>query len=389
MSLQLNNFQQDDFLKNIWQKKPLLLKQAFPDFENPLDGNELAGLSLEPSIESRIIQQITAKDGSTDWQVQHGPFTEDIYEKLPEKNWTLLVQAVDHYIDEVEALKQAFRFIPNWRLDDVMISYATQGGNVGPHFDQYDVFLIQASGKRRWKIGQHCDNCTALTANPDVKILQNFQQESEYMLEAGDIMYAPPGCAHWGIADTDDCITISIGFRAPSHEEIIAQLCDDVASQLSDDLRYKDVAINPKQHPAEISQAAFDNVVNIVKQHLMNNEAILHSFGKLMTEPKYVDEQQPFISNNEVLYKRLDTRIAYFKDGNTLTVFANGNGLQTNARHEKFIQSLSDSYSIDRNTLNDEEQELLEFFMQVGIFEDIDGGCDEHCTHDHDHDHHH
>lgn len=389
MKLQLNNFQQDDFLKNIWQKKPLLLKQALCDFENPLDGNELAGLSLEPIIESRIIQQITAKDGSTDWKVQHGPFTEDIYEKLPEKNWTLLIQAVDHYIDEVEALKQAFRFIPNWRLDDVMISYATQGGNVGPHFDQYDVFLIQASGKRRWKIGQHCDNFTALTNNPDVKILQNFQQESEYVLEAGDIMYVPPGCAHWGIADTDDCITISIGFRAPSHEEIIAQLCDDVASQLSDDLRYQDVAINPEQHPAEISQSVLDNVINIVKQHLLNSEAILHSFGKLMTEPKYADEQDPFISNNEILYKRLDTRIAYFKNGDTLTVFANGNGLQTNAYHENFIQNLSDSYSIDRNTLNNEEQELLEFFMQVGIFEDIDGGCDEHCTHDHDHDHHH
>lgn len=383
MNIELKNFNHDEFLEDYWQKKPLLIQQAFPDFENPLDGNELAGISLEPVVESRIIQQVSTTEGTTDWQVQHGPFTEETFTALPEKNWTLLVQAVDHYIDEVATLKEAFAFIPSWRLDDIMISYATQGGNVGPHFDQYDVFLIQASGKRRWKIGQHCNNSTALTENPDVKILKDFKQSSEYLLETGDIMYVPPGYAHWGIAETDDCITISIGFRAPSHEEIIAQLCDDVASQLSDDLRYQDLALDTEQHPAEISQAVLDNIASIIKHHLINNEAILHSFGKLMTEPKYVDEQEPFISNNTVLYKRLDTRIAYYKNGETLTVFANGNGLQTNIRHENFIQILNDCYSIDRNTLNHEEQELLEFFMHVGIFEDIDNDCDAGCDHQH------
>lgn len=385
MSIQLENFDPTTFLKEYWQRKPLLMRQALPGFENPLDGDELAGLSLEAVVESRIITQAQGSDGKPDWTVEHGPFSEDTFGNLPEENWTLLVQAVDHYIDEIAELKQAFRFIPSWRLDDVMISYAVKGGNVGPHFDQYDVFLIQASGQRRWKIGQQCDNSTPLTDNNQVKILRNFNQHADYVLQPGDIMYVPPGCAHWGIAESDDCITISIGFRAPSHEELLAQLCDDVASQLGDDLRYTDVALNQQEHPAEISNAVIDHVAGIVKQHLLNNEAILHSFGKLMTEPKYVDEQEPFITDERELYKRLDARIAYHKAGDILHVFANGHALQTNARHEGFIQHLSDSYSIDRNTLNAEEKELLEFFMAVGLFEDISGGCDEGCDHEHHH----
>lgn len=359
------------------------MPQALPHFENPLSGDELAGLSLESSIESRIIQQISTKDGSTDWQVQHGPFTEEIYTSLPEKNWTLLVQAVDHYIDEIAALKEAFAFIPSWRLDDIMISFATTGGNVGPHFDQYDVFLIQASGKRRWKIGQHCNHQTPLTDNANVKILQNFAQESEYVLEKGDIIYVPPGCAHWGIAESDDCITISIGFRAPSHEEIIAQVCDDIGNQLNDDLRYQDNNITSVNHPTEINQDTLDNVINIIKNNILNDDAILQSFGKLMTELKYIDEAEPFIPSGNTLHKRLDTRIAYHKKADILTAFINGNILKTNARFEGFIQKLNDNYSLEKDTLTEDEQELLECIIHMGIFEDIDGDCDEHCTHDH------
>lgn len=388
MSITLQNFNQEQFLKDYWQQKPLVINKAFLDFNNPLDGNELAGLSLESVIESRIIQERKDKAGKSSWQVQHGPFTDDTFSQLPNKYWTLLVQAVDHYIDEVAALKTAFHFIPSWRLDDVMISYATEGGNVGPHFDQYDVFLIQASGKRRWKIGQHCDTNTTLTDNPDVKILADFQQQQEYVLDVGDILYVPPGCAHWGIADTDDCITISIGFRAPSHEEIIAQLCDDVTRELTDDLRYKDTLIDPLLHPIHISENVINNISHIIKEHLLNNDTLLNSFGSLMTEPKYADEQEPYIPTDNMLYKRLDARMAYYKKDEQLTVFINGNRLVTNIRHEAFIQRINDEYVIDKDTLNAEELELIECFMQMNMFEDInDDDCDDDCTHDHDHDH--
>src|SRR5690606_35155678 len=169
----------EEFLRDYWQKKPLLIRQAFPDFESPLSADELAGLSLEEEVESRIVLEL----GATPWELRHGPFTEDDYRTLPERDWTLLVQAVDQFVPEVAELLQAFRFLPSWRLDDVMISYAAPGGSVGPHFDSYDVFLLQTQGHRRWKIGQMCEADSPLLEHPDLRILSEFEQQQEWVLE--------------------------------------------------------------------------------------------------------------------------------------------------------------------------------------------------------------
>ena len=214
--MQLQNFDIDLFLREHWQKKPMLIRNALPDWCNPLDPEDLAGLACEEEIESRLIIR---KDES--WKLEHGPFTEKRFGKLGKKPWTLLVQAVDHFVPEVAALIAPFRFVPNWRIDDVMVSYASDQGGVGPHFDQYDVFLVQGLGRRRWQIGPVCDAQTPLLPHDDIRLLASFEATDEWVLEPGDILYVPPGFAHDGVALGDDCMTYTIGFRSPSRNELI------------------------------------------------------------------------------------------------------------------------------------------------------------------------
>lgn len=191
-----------EFLRDYWQRKPLLVRQAIPDFESPLSADELAGLSLEESVESRIVLE----HGKTPWEMRRGPFQEEDYQHLPEQDWTLLVQAVDQFVPEVAQLLEQFRFLPSWRIDDVMISYAAPGGGVGPHFDNYDVFLLQGHGRRRWKVGQMCSSDSPLREHADLRILADFEQSDEWVLEPGDMLYLPPRLAHYGIAE-DECMT--------------------------------------------------------------------------------------------------------------------------------------------------------------------------------------
>ena len=274
----------DIFLRDYWQKKPLLIRNALPDFVSPLDGDELAGLALEEEVESRLV----VEHGKTPWELRHGPFDEKTFAILPESHWTLLVQAVDQWVPEVHELLQHFRFIPNWRLDDIMISYAPDQGSVGPHFDYYDVFLLQGAGKRHWRIGQMCDVTSERVAGTPLNILKHFDAADEWILEPGDMLYIPPGVAHWGIAD-GECITYSIGFRAPSQADILCELTQDIASRLTNDQRFRDPDLKAQNNPGEISHAAVENLKDILLAQL-TDENLAHWFGKHMTERKYVEE---------------------------------------------------------------------------------------------------
>lgn len=224
----------EQFLQEYWQQKPLLIKNAFPNFTSPLDANELAGLSLEEESQSRLVIQ-----NGKDWHVEHGPLKEESFSDLPETNWSLLVQHVDSLDPEVNALLGKFRFLPNWRLDDIMISYATNNGGVGPHFDYYDVFLLQGEGKRRWRIGQRCDHESELVPEQPMKILETFECTEDWEVEAGDMIYIPAKIAHWGEA-IGESITYSIGFRAPSHSELLLDSTQHFNAELTEDQRYKD-----------------------------------------------------------------------------------------------------------------------------------------------------
>ncbi len=280
--MQFNQFDPAAFLRNYWQKQPLLIRNPWQQWINPLEPDELAGLALEDEVESRLIVQ-----SSGGLSLEHGPFRADRFEKLGETPWTLLVQAVDHHDADVAALIEPFRFIPSWRIDDVMVSYASDGGGVGPHFDQYDVFLVQGAGRRRWQVGQPCDADTPLLPHADLRLLAQFEPSAEWVLEPGDMLYLPPGLAHNGVAIGDGCMTYSIGFRAPARSELIAQWCDHVLAAEAEDIRYRDPALPLQANPGEITRAALAELQHLALDALRDPDAFARWFGAYNTTPKY------------------------------------------------------------------------------------------------------
>ncbi len=277
----------DNFLAEYWQRKPLLIRQALPDFSSPLEADELAGLALEEDIESRLIIESKA---SPYWTLQCGPFTGEDFQNLPPSHWTLLVQAVDQWVPEVHKLLRHFDFLPQWRVDDIMLSYASDQGSVGPHFDQYDVFLLQGQGQRRWRLGQYCDINTPLLKGPELRIVDNFEQSEEWLLEPGDMLYLPPGLAHWGIAE-GECMTYSIGFRAPNATELLSDLATELLSQntASDALVYRDPSLTSAMARGTIDERFIDEVRNLLLQQLDDKEQLAKWFARFMTTRKYPD----------------------------------------------------------------------------------------------------
>ncbi len=280
--MQLANFDTDTFLRDYWQRKPLLIRNPWGRWLNPLSPDELAGLACEEGVESRLISQTKAA-----LQAEHGPFPEARFGKLGKSPSTLLVQAVDIHVAEVAALIEPFRFVPNWRIDDVMVSYATDGGGVGAHFDHYDVFLVQGLGQRRWQVGQLCDESTELLPHDDLRLLADFQVSEEWLLEPGDILYVPPRFAHNGVAVGDDCMTYSIGFRAPSRAELIGGWCDDLVAELDDDDRYEDPGLAAQANPGEISAEALAKLHALITEKLDDKAAFARWFGGYNTTPKF------------------------------------------------------------------------------------------------------
>ncbi|MGR2738997.1 ribosomal protein uL16 3-hydroxylase [Billgrantia sp. Q4P2] len=302
-----------EFLRDYWQRQPLLIRGAFPDFESPLDPDELAGLACEEGIEARLVEE----DGPNGpWQVSHGPFDEAVFGELPERDWTLLVQAVDHYVPEVAELLDRFDFLPRWRLDDVMISYAPPGGSVGPHVDQYDVFLLQGSGRRRWQLGGKVADDAPIIPGIDLRILERFEVEpgDDWVLEPGDMLYLPPGWAHHGVSQTDDCMTYSVGFRAPSADEAITSYADYLGEQLPPSLRFSDAGMAPPTDPAELDDASLERMRRLILGTLDDPAQLAQWFGRVMTQPKYVDQLVPSETPTDV-----DELVALLQEGEELT----------------------------------------------------------------------
>lgn len=284
MTMQFRQFDSAAFLRDHWQRQPLLIRNPWKKWVNPLEPDELAGLACEGEVESRLIECA----GDT-LSLEHGPVPGDRFGQLGKAPWTLLVQAVDQHVPEVAALIEPFRFIPNWRIDDVMVSYAADGGGVGPHFDQYDVFLIQGLGRRRWRVGPVCDDSTRLLPHDGLRLLAGFEAEQEWVLEPGDILYLPPRFAHDGVAVGDDCMTYSIGFRAPSRSELIAAWCDDVLNGLTDDDRYCDPGLPAQANPGEITGEALGRLHAMITERLLDRDLFARAFGRHATTPRYPD----------------------------------------------------------------------------------------------------
>lgn len=282
--MQLIRLDIDLFLRDHWQKRPLLIRNPWKRWRNPLEPDELAGLACEEGVESRLI----TRDGDR-LAMESGPLPEARFSELEGGAWTLLVQAVDHHAPDVAALIEPFRFVPDWRIDDVMVSYATDGGGVGPHYDQYDVFLVQGLGKRRWRVGPKCDSSTPLVPHEDLRLIADFEATGDWVLEPGDILYVPPGFAHDGVAVGDDCMTYSIGFRAPSRAELIEGWCEHQADALPEEDRYADPDLMAQAHPSEITAPAIDRLHAMVMEALSDRDAFARWFGLHNSLPKYAE----------------------------------------------------------------------------------------------------
>ena len=282
-----------NFLDKYWQLDAFLFKQAFNGLDNIVDGNELASLACEEQVESRILSGHGLTD---DWQCQHGPFSEKKFKTLGDCNWTLLIQGLDQWNARAAKLLDEFTFLPKWRLEDIMASYAPIGGGVGPHFDYYDVFLIQVSGTREWQLGQNCDNTSRLQNNDEVKLLAEFNTQKTYQVTAGGMLYIPAGMAHWGTAITNDCITLSIGFRAPSKNEVLIEalqlLIEDLSKQDYSE-RYRDEINAIDDNIDKINSTALKSFSDLP----INLDPIIveRAFGQLVTEQRHYDANEEYV----------------------------------------------------------------------------------------------
>lgn len=296
----LGQMSADTFMKQYWQRKPLIIRNAMPNFKNPISFADLKNLAKQANVESRLVWQENEQ-----WNLKHGPFKRVPSSKTPD--WTLLVQSVDLHHEAVAELARQFRFIPDARFDDVMISIASMGGGVGPHFDTYDVFLFQAQGQRKWRISQNTD--MSLVPGLPCKILENFNVEEEFVLNPGDMLYLPPHAAHDGISMSDDCMTMSFGFRTLTLANLARGLLEAAADQVSANAgldagiyaepvlkginlsdTYKDKAQKPTKTPAAIPElmikAALDSV-----QKVKFTEALAARFiGCWLSEPNQLAE---------------------------------------------------------------------------------------------------
>lgn len=365
-----------EFLRDYWQKKPLLVRQAIPDFESPISPDELAGLALEEEVESRLV----IEHGERPWELQRGPFNEDTFQDLPERDWTLLVQAVDQFVPEVAELLEDFKFLPKWRIDDLMISFAAPGGGVGPHFDNYDVFLLQAHGHRRWQIGQMCDADSPLLPHADLKILAQFEPTDEWVLAPGDMLYLPPCLAHCGTAE-DDCMTYSVGFRAPSAAEVLTHFTDFLGQFLPDEERYSDADIQPSEDPNQIQRDALERLKVLLNEHMSDERLLMTWFGQFMTEPKYPElvagieiEEEDFLGALEdgaIIIRNPSARMAWSEVGEDLVLFASGQSRLVSARLRELLKLICSADALHVENLgawlaDDEGRTLLWELVKQG-----------------------
>lgn len=321
------------FMRRHWQKKPLLIRAALPDFKPLLSRQALFEMAGRDAVESRLI--VHQPQG---WRLRHGPFERRSLPPLKQRCWTLLVQGVDLHLDAAHQLLQRFRFVPDARLDDLMISWASDGGGVGPHFDSYDVFLLQASGFRRWRIGRQKN--LSLEPGVPLKILSHFEPEEEHLLGPGDLLYLPPRWAHDGVAVGDDCMTYSMGFRVPQRGGLAGELVQRMAETYEDDGLYRDPQQAATAHPAQMPAHLHAFAEQAVRRLLDQRHALACALGEVMTEPKprvwFEEPDGPWRPQALVLDRR--TRMMY----DQRHVFINGESYRAGGADARLMRALAD-----------------------------------------------
>ncbi|MBU7572141.1 MAG: cupin domain-containing protein [Hydrogenophaga sp.] len=348
------------FMRRHWQKKPLLIRNAIPGFAPLLSRQQLFDMAADAAVESRLI--VRKPQG---WTLKHGPLTRPQLPPLRQAGWTLLVQGVDQHLDAAHELLQRFRFVPDARLDDLMISWASDAGGVGPHFDSYDVFLLQATGQRRWRIGRQKD----LSLQPDVplKILSHFEPEEEHVLNPGDMLYLPPRWAHDGDAVGGDCSTYSIGFRAPQRGGLAGELLQRMADELDDDTLFRDPGQPAIATPAAMPAALEAFAVDALQRLLAERESLACALGEVMTEPKpriWFDEPEGDWAPGAL---RLDRRTRMMYDERH--IFINGESFRAGGADARLMRALADQRALDQRQVvraSEGAQALLQDWFDAG-----------------------
>ena len=327
----------EDFLKNHWQKKSYLFKQGFPKFQTPIEPDELAGLAMEEEFESRLV--VGHVSDKQNWQLKTGPFLEQDFAQLPEKNWTLLVNGVDRFIPEVSVLLDQLNFLPQWRVDDVMVSYAATGGSVGPHFDVYDVFLLQGKGRREWKLTTQ--DCHEGNYEKDVplRLMKAFEVEETFILKEGDVLYVPPYVGHHGVSLDNECMTYSFGYRGYGVRELWDSFGEYIADQRVTSY-YRDPDWSNLKGPGEITSKSIEQARLLLKQTIDDPELFQKWFGQFATSLDQQSEEhlceqeendevsfqefEQLLASGESIERNALCRFAYIGEDDSIQFFVNG-----------------------------------------------------------------
>jgi len=355
--LKINDLSEQEFLTQYWQKKPLLIKQGFNNFEDPIEAEELAGLAMEQSIESRIIT-----NHQNDWQTHQGPFED--FELLTDKHSTLLVQAVDHWHSNAAQLLEPFRFIPNWRIDDLMISYSTPQGGVGPHLDQYDVFIIQGEGKRHWRVGLPDPTLKQFAQNKKLLQVEAFEAVIDCILEPGDILYIPPGGPHEGYA-IENALNYSVGFRAPNQQDLLSSFADHIIDTESGQKRYTDHNLALRKSKGELTNLEVDKVKTLMAALLENDDLFKQWLGSALSQPKHEMDlapvEPPFtpehinddLRDKEAVFERLGgTRAIYQQFDTEVLLSVNGENYAMPSTDLAAVKLLTDNTEFEGSALS-------------------------------------
>ncbi|WPP90622.1 cupin domain-containing protein [Acinetobacter pittii] len=343
----------EQFLAEYWQKKPLLVRNGLPEIIGLLQPQDVQELALEEHAGARLIRQ---KDKNpNEWHVKSSPLTKGDFQKLP-KLWSILVQAVDHYSFDLSELWKKFPFIPQWRRDDIMVSYAPKGGSVGKHFDFYDVFLVQGHGHRRWQLGQMCDANTTFVPNQPLKLLPEIDVQFDEVLAPGDLLYIPPGMAHYGVAE-DDCLTFSFGFRMPNIAGMMERISDQFSANILLQNPVVDIARKQMSQIGEISSTELSYLKELVLAQLQDSTALDAAIMSYMSEPKYPDnipepDEIEAYDLQEILHEGYEvllepaSRLLYTENNGILSFWGNGEALCIAETFAPKLKAIADGESL-------------------------------------------
>lgn len=334
-----------DFLSEYWQKKPLLVRGAWPGFETPLSPDDFMALSAREDAFSRLLVE---KPEEHDWEMREGPFRRADFDAMPGSHWTLLIQEVDRLVPAVRKMLGVVSFLPKWRLDDVMISYAANGGGVGAHIDNYDVFLLQGYGQRRWQINTTPVVEENLIEDIDVSILADFVPDRDWVLEPGDMLYLPPRIAHFGVA-LGPCMTYSIGCRAPSEQEMLAAVIEHAMMTLDPDERYSDPRLRASDAPGRLGRDAVRWIQERIRALVDDEEGLTELVGAILSQPRrWVDEDslpedalEDALSEGGTLRPASSSQVIYERTGEgDMILFAAGESYRLSADFEPAVRKL-------------------------------------------------